>query len=223
MSTGLDESAAVLAASVARGEPLLRVPHAPGPITLDGDTDDLGWRLLPGPARTYAFRFDDGRRALPYSEARLVWSGDYLYLALYASDQDIQSHTDQPDQPIPPNDDSFRVVFSQGDAEYAIEVTPKALITDGIRKGEGAWDLRWNSGAHASREIDGLMNDTRSKDEEWAIELAIPLVSIGMRGERGENIGMSIRRCDIPFGVPRVCAGWGEGPGDHGRGRIVLE
>jgi hypothetical protein len=68
-----------------------------------------------------------------------------------------------------------------------------------------------------------LINDTKSKDEEWAIELAVPLASIGMKGERGENIGMSIRRCDIPFGVPRVCSGWGEGPVDRGRGRIVLE
>jgi hypothetical protein len=217
------ESAAALSASMARGDPVLRVPHAPGPITLDGDTDDPGWRLLPGPARTYAFRLKDGRRALPYSEARLLWSGDYLYLALYASDQDIQSHTDQPDEPIPPGDDSFRVVFSRGDVEYAIDVTPKALITDGARKGDGAWDLGWNSGAHASREIDGLINDTKSKDEEWAIELAVPLASIGLRGERGENIGLSIGRCDIPFGAPRVCSGWGEGPGDHARGRIVLE
>lgn len=216
-------AAAVLSASVAQGDPVLRVPHAPGPITLDGDTDDPGWLRLPGPARTYAFRFKNGRSALPYSEARVVWSGDYLYLALYASDQDIESHTDQPDQPIPLEDDDFRVVFSQGDVEYAIEVTPKALITDAIRRGEGAWDVTWNSGAHASREIDGLINDTKSKDEEWAIELAVPLESIGLRGERGETIGMSIRRCDIPFGVPRVCAGWGEGPADRGRGRIVLE
>ncbi len=216
-------AAATLSASVARGDQVMHVPHAPGPITLDGDTDDPGWLLLPGPARTGDFVFKNGKPARPYSEARVLWSGDYLYLALYASDQDIESHTNRPDEPIGLEDDAFRVLFWRGDLEYSIEVTPRALITDSIRRGNGAWDRSWNSGAHASREIDGSLNDPRGKDEEWAIELAIPLESLGMKGEPGENIGMSLGRCDIPKGAPRICAGWGEGPVDGGRGRIVLE
>jgi hypothetical protein len=216
----------MLAAAVAQGDLVLHVPHAPGPITLDGDTDDPGWLRLPGPARTGDWVFKDGKAARPYSDARLVWSGDYLYLSLYASDQDIESHTDQPDQPIPLEDDAFRVVFWQGDVEYLFEVTPNALITDSIRRGDGAWDRTWSSGAHASREIDGSINTPKGKDEEWGIELAVPFESLGMRGERGENIGMSLGRCDIPKNAARICAGWGEGPGDppqRGRGRIVLD
>ena len=34
---------AALSASVARGDPVLRVPHVPGSITLDGDMDDPGF------------------------------------------------------------------------------------------------------------------------------------------------------------------------------------
>jgi hypothetical protein len=215
-------AAATLAASVARGDPTLHVPHAPGPITLDGDTDDPGWLRLPGPARTGDFLLPTGKPSRPYSEARLVWSGDYLYLALYASDEDIESHTDAPDQAIG-QDDAFRVVFSQAGAEYAIEVTPKALVTDSIRRDGGEWDVTWNSETQASREIDGTMNDPRNMDEEWAVELAVPLASIGMRGEPGENIGMSLGRCDTPKRAARSCSGWGDGPVDHGRGRIVLE
>jgi hypothetical protein len=215
-------AAAMLSASVARGDPVLRVPHSPGEITLDGDTDDTGWLRLPGPARTGDFLFETGKPARPYSEARLVWGGDYLYLALYASDEDIQSHTDRPDEPNG-TDDAFHVVFSQAGVEYAIEVSPNALIADSIRSNGGEWDLGWSSGAHASREIDGTINDSKNMDEEWAIELAIPLESLGMKGEPGENIGMSLSRCDSPKRGPRVCSGWGNGPGEHGRGRIVLE
>lgn len=216
-------AAATLAASVARGDLVLAVPHAPGGITLDGDTDDPGWLRAPGPARTGDFLFPDGKPARPYSAARLVWGGDYLYLALYASDEDIESHTGKPDVPLG-LEDGFRVVFSQGDVEYAIEVTPNALITDSIRHGDGAWDFGWSSGVHASREIDGSINDPRHVDEEWAIEMAIPFASIGMRGEPGENIGLSIHRCDSPLRGPRVCEGWGEAaPDARGRGRIVLE
>jgi hypothetical protein len=215
-------AAAMLSASVSRGDPVLRVPHVSGGITLDGDTDDPGWVRSPGPARTGDFQFKNGKPARPYSEARLIWGGEYLYLALYASDEDIESHTDQPDGPIG-LDDSFRVVFSQAGVEYAIEVSPMAVITDSIRRGEGDWDVTWTSGAHASNEIDGTMNDPRNMDEEWAIEMAVPFESLGMKGEPGENIGMSLSRCDTPKGSPRVCASWGEGPADHSRGRIVLE
>jgi hypothetical protein len=215
-------AAATLAASVAQGDPVLRVPHAPGPVTLDGDTDDPGWLRPPGPARTGVFQFANGSPARPYSEARLVWGGEYLYLALYASDEDIETHNEQPDGPNG-LDDAFRVVFSQPGVEYAIEVTPKAVITDSVRRGEGEWDLTWSSGAHASNELDGTINDPRNLDEEWAIEMAIPFESLGMKGDPGENIGMSLHRCDKPRRSQRVCAGWGEGPDDHGRGRIVLE
>src|ERR1700677_4914997 len=63
----------MLAASLAQGDLVLHVPHAPGPITLDGDTDDPGWLRLPGPARTGDWVFKDGKAARPYSDARLVW------------------------------------------------------------------------------------------------------------------------------------------------------
>ncbi len=215
-------AAATLSASEARGDQVLRVPHAPGPITLDGDTDDPGWLLPPGPARTGDFLFRSGKPARPQSEARLVWGGEYLYLALYAADDDIESHNDQPDGPNG-LDDAFLVVFSQGDVEYAIEVSPRAVITHAIRRGRGAWDLTWNSGAHASKEVDGSINNPKDTDEEWGVELAVPFESLGMRGEPGENIGMSLRRCDTPKRQARVCTGWGDGPDDRVRGRIVLE
>jgi len=215
-------SAATLSASVARGDPVLRVPHAPGPITLDGDTDDPGWLHPPGPARTGDYLFESGKKAVPYSDTRLVWGGDYLYLALYASDEDIESHVDEPDGPIA-LEDAFRIVFSQPGVDYAIEVSPKTVITDSVRWGDGDWDLTWNSGAHASKEMDGSLNDPKNTDEEWAIELAVPFESIGMKGEVGETIGMSLTRCDTPKRGPRACAAWGGGPGGRGRGRIVLE
>ena len=213
-------AAATLSAAIARGAPVLHVPHAQGAITLDGDTDDVGWLHPPGPARTGDYHFANGELARPYSETRIVWSGDYLYLALYASDEDIETHNDVPDGPNGTGD-AFRVVFSQAGVEYAIEVSPNAVITDSIRRGNGAWDLTWSSGAHASRELDGTINDSKNLDEEWAIELAVPFESIGMNGEPGENIGLSLHRCDTPKQGPRVCAGWGDGPAE--RGRIVLE
>jgi hypothetical protein len=216
-------SDAALLASLAHGAEVLRVPRTPGGITLDGDTDDPGWTRPPGPAKTGGFLFENGEQARPYTQARLVWGDDYLYLALYASDEDIESRTDRPDAPFGPDDDAIHVVFSQADTEYAFDVSPNAVITDSIRRGAGEWDSTWNSGVHASRELGGSMNHPADLDEEWEVELAIPLSSLGMAGVPGENIGVSFRRCDTPKESARVCSGWGDGAHGRAGGRIVLE
>src|SRR5579862_5505361 len=75
-------------------EVILHVPHAPASIIIDGDTDDPGWLRPPGPARTGAFTLPNGAKTNPYSDARILWGDGQLYVALYASDEDIESHVD---------------------------------------------------------------------------------------------------------------------------------
>jgi hypothetical protein len=218
-------AAAAAAASAASLAPkstdyvLLHVPHVPGGINLDGDTDDQGWTKPPGPARTGPFLLANGATARPYSETRLVWGDGYLYLCLYAADEDVETRTKQHDGPVW-LDDSFRVTFWRPDTEYVIEVSPDAVVTDSIRKNGGAYDYSWESGVHVSKELDGSMNKPEDEDEEWVIEMAVPFESIGLKGEPGEGIGFSVRRCDTPKHASRVCASFGEGA-THGR--LVLD
>ncbi len=218
-------------AVAARGADLvLEVPHAPGSILLDGDTDDPGWTGDPNPARTRDFLLPNGAPSRPFSEIRMVWGDGYLYLSLYAADEDIESRTAEADGPLW-LDDAFRVVFATVDAtagdpatEYAIEVSPRAVITDSIRHRGGSWDYTWNSGAHASRELDGTLNDPSNMDEEWVVELAVPFESLGLRGRPGETLGFSASRCDTPRAGGRTCASWGQSEGrGQPRGRIVLQ
>jgi hypothetical protein len=207
------------------GEPdfVLHVPHTPGAILLDGDTDDTGWTRPPGPARTHDFLKPNGAPSRPFSEVRTVWGDGYLYLSLYAADEDIESRTTEADGPLW-LDDAFRLVFTRGDTQVAIEASPRAIITDSMRKkgpdGWGKWDYAWNSGAHASPEMDGTLNSPSNMDEEWVIEMAIPFESLGLQGQPGESIGFSASRCDTPKNAARVCASWGDGDVP---GRIELE
>ena len=184
-------AAVTLSASVARGDLVLRVPHLTGAIALDGDMDDPGWVRPPGPARTGEFLLENGKPARPHTHARLVWGGEYLYMAVLASDEDIRS------------DDAIHIAFTQGDAQCAIDVSPTAAIKGSIR------------GVHASSEVDGTIDAPNNFDEEWTLELAIPFESLGMKGERGENIGMALSRCDTPKDGSRVCSSF--------RARILLE
>jgi hypothetical protein len=182
--------------------PVLRVPRARASIVLDGDSDDPGWTAPPGPGRTGPFRFASGARARPYADARMVWGDGQLYVLLYAADEDIRSRGER-----------FRLTFSRGGRSFALDVAPDGQVRGTVRDERGALG-GWPSGAHASREIDGTLDDPRDRDEEWSVELALPLASLGMKGERGESAGFSVTRC-----VAGACGGWGDPEG----GRLVLE
>jgi hypothetical protein len=196
---------------------VLHVPHAAGPVVLDGDMDDPGW--IKASARTNAFVTSDDEPARPYSDARFVWGDGHLYVALYAADEDIRATRTATDDALW-LEDAFHLVFASGDTERAIDVSPLGTITDGRRTGRGAFDYTWQSGAHVSHEADGTANDPHDDDEEWVIEMAIPFESLGLEGEPGETVGFSVHRCDTPKRSRRVCASWGEGAT---RGVLMLD
>ncbi len=81
---------AVLAAGAAHAgrESRLVIPQVGAPIVCDGELDEIAWR---SPARTGPFVDDRGGQAAPYSDARLLRDDKFLYLALYAADEDIRS------------------------------------------------------------------------------------------------------------------------------------
>ena len=184
----------------------LLVPHAEGDVTLDGDLDDAGWagRI----ARTGPFFTESGVVARPYSDARLVWGDDHLYVALYAADEDIRADAREPDGPVW-LDDAFRLVFESATGERAFDVSALGVVTDARRTKGGKFDYGWQSAIHVATERDGTLNDPRDDDEEWLLELAIPLAALGLAGRKGERIALSARRCDTPKTGGRVCAGWG--------------
>ncbi len=213
---------APLAAGVAALE--LHVPHAQGSIVLDGDTDDPGWQG--DVARTGAFVDTDGATARPHTESKLAWGDGYLYVELYAADQDIHANHEVADGPVWEGD-SFHLVFSDGALEHSFDLSPLGTLTDGVRPAVAAapgsprpFDARWNSGAHVSHEIDGTPNAPADDDEEWVLEMAIPFDALGLEGKRGERIELAMHRCDTPKGGGRVCGSWGEG---GRRGVLVLD
>jgi hypothetical protein len=193
----------------------LHVPRAKGGIILNGDMDDPGW--LNGCARTNAFLNPDGTQVRPYSDARFVYGDDVLYVGLYAADEDIHASLHDLDAPVW-TEDYFHVVFNDGTTEHSFDLSPIGTLADGERRigaggpgGTHPFDFRWNSGAHVSYEMDGTPNKSTDNDEEWLIEMAIPLGALGLRGEKGERIGVSMHRCDTPHSGAHVCGSWGEG------------
>src|SRR5262249_56117027 len=86
--------------------------------------------------------------AFPYSDARFRVDRDYLYVTLYAADEDIRS-TDYFDVSIAPL--SFRVGPALSTAPAVVEI---------------------------DRDIDGTIDRSFDLDEEWGVDLSIPLPMI---------------------------------------------
>jgi hypothetical protein len=165
---------------------VLVVPAADGALGLDGELGDAIWQG--DVARTGAFLDPTGAPARPYSDARMVVAHGQLIVALYAADEDIRT--------AGPLRDVFHVTI--GSATFEVSAT-------GELRGAPA-------GTRIGHDLDGTIDDSSDDDEEWVIELAIPLAALGLQGNAGERVPFAVDRCDTTRNGTRSCS----------RGRQVL-
>ena len=120
------------------------------------------------------FNGEDGQLARPSSEMRLIHDDTTLYVGLYAADENIQSHADAFDVTIGP-------VSARVDASG--QVTPPEF--------------------RAGIDHDGTLDNPKDDDEEWVIELALPLAKTG----RG-SLPVKASRCDVTKDGVKRCGAW---------------
>jgi hypothetical protein len=184
----------------------LHVPRVSTPPKIDGELDEPEWTRAPG--RTGGFVTADGAAARPFSEARLLWDEKNLYVALFAADEDVQVAKVEHDGPVWLAD-SFGLVLTRSDGvSRTIDVGPSGTLTDGAGKAGEAVDYTWQSNTQLATDIDGTRDDTSDRDEEWVVEMAIPLAALGLAAKSGERIGIAVKRCDQVEGK-RVCGFFG--------------
>jgi hypothetical protein len=189
--------------SVREGE--LVVPRALRGPDVDGELDDGAWTSA---LRSGAFTREDGEPARPHSEARLVWGDGQLFFGLYAADDDVEARIAEKDGPLWLSD-AFQIVVRTGGQTFHLDVSPRGTLTDARVPGGGALDFGWSSEARVASDVDGTIGNAKDRDEEWVIEMAIPLASLGIAGRSGEHLELSVRRCDELREGGRACGAWG--------------
>jgi hypothetical protein len=157
----------------------LVVPQVGSAPRIDGELAETAWH---SPARTGPFVDDKGETAAPYSEARFLRDDRFLYLGLYAADEDIRV------------DDEFVVELDAPKHHLAWHFTAGGKITPEI------------AGASAAADTDGTIGDPRDDDEEWAVEAAIPLSAVPFGADGA--VAMRITRCDVTKDRVRRCGAW---------------
>ena len=200
----------------ARGR-TLHVPHVAVPIAINAETEGKKeWEGERG--NTPNFVDAAGKGMVPYTEARLRWGGDRLYLLLYAGDLDLEGSVEEHDGPID-RDDSFRLAFQDGSQVRIVGVSVLGTVSDRVCATiapETACDPSWESHAEVAVDRDGTLNRIGDNDEEWVVEMAIPFASLGIAAPGpGTRVAFSVSRCEVGHG-PHACGGWGNGspPGE---------
>jgi hypothetical protein len=216
------------AADVPRGPasspPDLLVPQWNRPLVPTGRFDVRTWQ---GAINTHTLRDESGRGAVPVSEARFLWGKDNLYVFFYAGDLDLQLRAKQHDGPVW-NDDALHLEFPSSDGKkFVLDVSPAGVVADGVCPSaaidldDAGCDRKWESHARVGADFDGTPNTTGDFDEEWAVEIALPLASIGVRAPMaGKHVLFSLRRCEMAYDGRRACGYWGSAAAP---GALVLD
>jgi len=191
--------------------PTLNVPRAKHAITPSSEFDVNTWG---GAVNTHTLLDDNGKGAVPVSEARFLWGNGQLYLAFYAGDLDLEMREKKHDGPVW-RDDSFSISFYVQNEQRTLVVSPLGVLADGICPPDAAsladprCDLHWESHTRLAVDYDGTINKLGDFDEEWNVQLAIPLASINARSAPGSELTFSLARCDMAFDGKRACGAWG--------------
>jgi hypothetical protein len=152
------------------------IRHTSGPIKIDGEWDEHDW---PTRALRGQFVADDNTLARPSSEVRFLHDDKDLIVALYAADENIETR------------DAFD--FSVG--TLALHVDARGVVTPP------------NAAIRAKTDFDeGTIDNPKDDDEEWVVELAIPLDAVGLKA--GVHQPVKASRCDTPKDNIQRCGHW---------------
>jgi hypothetical protein len=201
----------------------LVVPRVAGPVLIDAELE--GKKMWEGDSgTTHNFKDVAGHGMVPYTEAKARWGNGQLYLMLYAGDLDLEGTVRAHDGPVE-RDDAFHLEFGQGDEVRVVSVSVLGTVADALcrpsRTGSAdrVCDRHWDSQARVAVDRDGTLNKIGDNDEEWVVEMSIPLGALGFAdAHAGTRIPFSVGRCEIGHGSSRGCGGWGARP----RGELTL-
>jgi hypothetical protein len=167
---------AIVAACGRHRDPPGVIHHAANPIAIDGDWDEPDWSQ-----RAYRGQFvgSDNELARPSSEIRLLHDDHDLFVALYAADDDIEST------------DAFQLAV--GSLQLRVDARGTLTPPDPAIRVKVGFD-------------EGTLDNPHDDDEEWVVELAIPLVVTGLAPDTSVDVRAS--RCDTPKGGGERCGQW---------------
>jgi hypothetical protein len=166
------------------------VPHAAGPITIDGVVTDFGWTSA---AVSPDFQTAEGSpEPVGRAFAKMTWDEQNLYVFVSVTDNDIYSQYKQHDDPLWKQDAVEIFIDADGNRKGYVElqVNPNNATFDSwfatTRAQPG--DEKWDSGMVTAVKVRGTPDVAGDTDIGWDVEIAIPLAAV-----KGRDDAMAVR------------------------------
>jgi hypothetical protein len=187
------------------------VPHAAGPITIDGVATDYGWTsAVTSPEFVTA---EGSPEPVGRATAKLTWDEQYLYAFVSVTDSDIFSQYKQHDDPLWKQDAVEIFIDADGNRRGYVElqVNPNNATFDSWFANTRAQpgDEKWDSGMITAVKVHGTPDVAGDTDQGWEAEIAIPLAAVKGRDETmnvrippqvGDRWRMNVVRVDSKTG-----------------------
>ncbi len=156
--------------------------RAAGPIAIDGQVDDAGWKNIPWSEDFVDIEGDAKPRPPLRTRVKMAWDDQYLYIAAELEEPHVRATLTRHDSYIFHEDHDFEVFIDpDGDSHLYAELEMNAFNTtwdlllprpyhNGARAIDD-WEIR---GLKSAVHVDGTINDARDSDRGWTIEIAWP-------------------------------------------------
>jgi hypothetical protein len=161
------------------------IPHATGPITIDGVGADPGWGVS---QLSQEFPAAEGSAEPSGSaKAKLSWDDDYLYAYITIVDTDIVSPYTKHDETLWLGDavEMFIDADRNGRGYVELQVSPANVTFDSwfedTRSGKGG-DPTWESNMKTAVKLRGTVAPSDA-DQGWDVEMAIPWAAVKGRDD----------------------------------------
>jgi hypothetical protein len=123
------------------------IPTTSAPLKLDGELGEHDWSVR---SLRHVLTGPDGAPARPYSQIQLLHDEGYVYLGLYAADENIQSNE----------------FFDLHLGALALHANVIGTVTPAV------------PGLRVAVDRDGTLDDPSNDDEEWVLEIAVPIATV---------------------------------------------
>ena len=176
--------------------PLMQVPHAVGPVNVDGNLDDAAWKGALSFEKAFNFN-SKNEPATNKTRWKMLWDAKYLYLAYDCDDTDLQAKPRKRDEMVYADD--CVELFISPDIRYRsyweIVGNINEEIFDSI---ECKKALQWGADLDMAKTVDGLkfavkkrgtVNNPADKDEGFTAEMAVPWAALLPQGKTDAQPG----------------------------------
>lgn len=164
--------------SLAQGPVEYRIHRAPSPIKIDAKLDEPGWRFAPATSE-FIFNWHTTGEKEP-TEAKLLWDDDNLYVSWRCTDRHISAFETKRHGPVS-KDDCVEIFLSPNPSAprnyYTFEINAIGAMLNRCRTAWWTGPPTWEpEGVDYRTTFHGLARKDESQDDnEWIVELAIPL------------------------------------------------